>query len=495
MQSKDAPFPGAQFRGNAISSSVFSTNGFIWKIQRDSNSNNLFVHYSPWQGNGQTPKKKGYGFWYSPNKDAVLWGREFNVKRNEFGPFAQQTVLARKSSWEFLDNETGSLNFELDHKATWHSKKHNVVFGKALKAPAIVGSNGTSGEYQWHCELPTINTITDVVFQGENLVYLVGSGVAQLNLKSKETWFLEERTWLAANQVDALYLPTSIGYSVTAGRLFGAPLVPNLNPDIVSGLNSQLEFRNDTLFFAGLENVFAINQKGEKLWNCELNRRRTASSLLYLIGENLLLVNTGSGASFQGQFPVGKPYVQVHDVKTGLIRKVIPIDFRRKEIVQGQHQIGDMLWLFTNLRLLKLDLNELAVKREFPLALSGLAITKLDSKRYLKMENKSWVPLVQDTVNQWLMGSSQEIQVIDEGHVNSFPEGEFAEVVRSIDKYKVIRNEESLFVIDENGEVVGEIEKYLTLSMDGNVLFRLVNGKVYVLNLKEAITNMELEGN
>lgn len=488
VRSNDAPFPGGELFGAEFMSKVYTTDGEIKNIFHDTVSENVFVKYAQFGGSFKKAKSKGFGFWYSERKDSILWGQKFHVRRSILKPLVGQTLSGLDKERRVYTNSTGKLAYELDHHVSGYSKKYNTYFGQSLFTHELIGSDAQFGEPKWRIPFNQFSIISDIIFHNEDTVYVVGGGLFLVDLKNNSGKFIGERTALNRNQLNGEHVLGALAFGASSG-IIGAALLAYF-PEVIAGINSNLLIQYDTMYFAGVEHIFAVNRDGVKLWENELTKRKGSQSTLFLNESNILMVNSGTAKFNNELIRIGLPFLKVFSKKTGELLEKMKVKFSKNEVILGHHLEGDLLWVLTNERMILVDLDQMEIKGEEFNEGYSKCIETVGPDQFLIQEENKWVPAITNNNTQWIVRSEHGIVLIEGGRIKKkFKEGECIAVRARIAGYKLAQFGAFLFFIDGKGDVVGRVRGYYHIHLWGKHLYKQIEDKLHAVDLEELLSN------
>ncbi|MDA3865218.1 MAG: PQQ-binding-like beta-propeller repeat protein [Salinivirgaceae bacterium] len=281
------------------------------------------------------PNPRGLVYLFNPENGGIKWSKKKRDLKVSF--FGSNAVINGKDLSYHIDNLTGKRRWYTDIKLFYWNTSEEMAYGMpvynvpGMRNDKFRGVSTVNGKTQWIFPVDMFSSLNEQYYLNESTHIYAAKNLFAIDPATGLKWKYNINTFHKIEQqvnqqntellVAAAILGGAMGVMLLYDYSIPSPYITNVNSNIIHD--------NNAIYFAGAEQIIAIEEGGTVLWQKSLPKKQMSSSILIDNDDKLILVNTGLAQHHQGIIQYGVPFVALLSKKTGaLIRqKVLPKGF------------------------------------------------------------------------------------------------------------------------------------------------------------------------
>lgn len=221
----------------------------------------------------------------------------------------------------------------------------------------------------WRREVPGEFGWQKTEMLDDTTLMVISEGLHTVGLTDGKGWAINRVAH--AKKTDMAKVGLTVLGGVAAASA-GYMLIPTSGfSDYLLNISSNVLHSGDVFYFAAKEKISCHTWDGEKVWETDLNRKKTSKSHLFREGNVIYMLNMGRASKYGRLTALGNPYVAAFDAETGK-------ELFLKEWEERKNFVADYMVQGNELYLLYRD--KVDIQRFSPEGLMQKYVVRIDEK-------------------------------------------------------------------------------------------------------------------
>ncbi len=430
----------------------------------------MTVQLRPLTKNQKYYKNEGAIVQYDLDLDQVLWSRDINYNDALVEHYGYRMIETKKGKSVMIDLATGQNLWEvknnifrifplLDFGLGYRVKK----FGTNLQD--VEGINLSTGQVMWTREIDRKFGWQEIIPIDSTKILISASGLHMLDYRDGKGWSYEEK---AGKDRINFWTSTNTLYNMTSNVLLD----------------------EGHIYYASSSALLKFDFDGRIQWSANLPDGITGKSLLMLVGEDIVLVNSGSANSVnKPKLEYGKPYTARYARNSGEL-KYLKVHESKNGWYNDVVISGELMTVAQKNGVCRIDLMTGRVISEKALEEKTFGEIQriLSLPIYIKKSEKQFEELIYAdstryyfyTSNEWVLGLDSELTL-----VGKHPYESLYLLTLAYDGLHFVTKDRETFVLSDDGLIIMKLRMGPKASVIGERMYDIDKKKMYILNWKQ----------
>ena len=458
--------------------------GWHW----DGHSNNLLLELKEPDGKGISFTNKGTLNMVDMETKNVKWARPINYNSSEVRLLGNYYFLSEKKKNYRVDPETGEVLWANRNEFYFIDPFLNIGVGYPLQSLSnkLTAVDLSNGKELWRKKVNRISGWDDAYMLDDATLLISVDGIQAVNLKNGKGWTYKADT--STKEIGKM-----IGFNainIILGLIFDYYEVqtePDTYSDMVS--NMLIDPLENTIL-ASKDRISKIDKSGTIQWSTSLPEKKTSKSSLFLIDNNVFMINRGYAQYNRNFSTVGTPYFASFDLQSG--KQLFLASLADKnEFIRNFLVVDDRLFVVFDDKITAHSISDGSVITEKTFALHDGEL--LDAFVYSGIYWKGNEPFFQElatdfSTHNFMMTSTGRIFVLTNNleTVMVYDQPDLYHKVTGNSQYTLVSNNDTDFILLDNSFVpVGTIKASPDLLMKEDNLFYFDADSFWEINLNQ----------
>lgn len=385
---------------------------------------------------------------YSMKTGKFLWSIPFNPNLGWIYSISKGILVNNgKSETEYLDYKTGELIHKYKLYPAFFDEDKDILIGYKGKVNKLTAYSISSGKELWKTKTENNDerTLSTICCPDSNTIIFQGSNLLKVNIATGET----DEYCLSSRVSDKKSNAANIGIGIATAFL-GAGMI--YLPTYFSDLGSKaITDSTGNIYVADREALTCLNNKLNEIWRYDFPKSTGSKSYLYITGDTLNILNTGTAKTTGDTRKFGKPFIASFDKTTGnqISMHMFPEKYDKKTFGDYLHflvvptytydnnkshlkpltfEINELRIISTDDKLLNIDTNlnkldEIACDSVFFIAgilPDGVILRRIDKNGYplfVAIDSENTITDIWEDVSDWVAIRGNRIYMVKDGYL------------------------------------------------------------------------------
>ncbi|MDP4269281.1 MAG: PQQ-binding-like beta-propeller repeat protein [Bacteroidota bacterium] len=351
-----------------------------------------------------------------------------------------------------------------------------------------IGAIGlVDGKKKWTRKVSDRNGINDLFLYNDSTLMLASDGLHSIDTRTGGGWDIDMKT--SKKDYTASILLTTINVLLSAATGDGYTAVP---PTQYTDIVSNVCYDKNVFYLAGKEKLVAVDEMGNNLWQMNLPKRQTTKSTLFVNDKQLFLLNRGYAFEEGNRTDLGLAFLAGYDKESG--KQVYFSTMEKSEMVIDHVFHNDEITLLDSRKIFSYDMKsgKRLSEHTFSLNKNEVALRFVPPTLCKQLADSIWNNLIDTEISHYFVVTNQgRVIELDSTFniLNSFPETEFYTQYFDTKDYRLIAQNRTTLVIDNNGRSIAELPANNQAFVVGNFLFTFDENIVRIINIESLLRN------
>ncbi|KQS31000.1 PQQ-binding-like beta-propeller repeat protein [Dyadobacter sp. Leaf189] len=282
------------------------------------------------------------------------------------------------------------------------------------------GINLKTGQSMWRREVPGEFGWQKTEMLDDTTLMVISEGLHTLGLTQGKGWSVNRVAHTKKTDMGKVGLAVLGGVAAASAGYMAIPM--GSFSDYLLNISSNVLHSGDVFYFAAKEKISCHTWDGEKLWETDLNTKKTSKSHLFREGNVIYMLNMGHASKYGRLTALGNPYVAAFDAETGKELFLKEWEERKNFIADYMIQSNELYMLYRD----KVD-----IQRFSPEGLIQKYVVRIDEKSNMRSFVSDEIFIRQDSIYQQAS--------LDQDHFYLFSEtGELFRFTNDFEKFEKV---------------------------------------------------------